>query len=122
MITAHWTLTSMKIYPRVFDMDNPSWGDEFFTDLGESTDPVGAEDSDDEEGTTIQTDLSPPPLKIRSYREALSAFEDVAAFLEDKVHTPEATQFLAFSDQVTSRRCQALQSNSRQLSLTEYFT
>ena len=114
------TYLNEEILPTCFDMDNPSWEDEFFTDLGESTEQVGADDCDDEESTTIQTDVSPPPFKIGSYREALNAFEDVAAFLEDKGHTSATTKFMAFSDQVVSLHCQALQSNSGQSSLTEF--
>ena len=45
--------------PTSFDHDNPSWEDEFFTDLVETAEQVGADDCDDEEGATIQADLSP---------------------------------------------------------------
>ena len=66
--------------------------------------------------------MKTPPLKMRDYREALSALEDVSAFLESKEHTSEVTQLMAFTDQVTTLHCQSLQSNSRQLSLPEFFT
>ena len=66
--------------PTCFDMDNPYWEDDFFADLEETPEQGTNDDSDVEDGDIDE--LSPLPLKIRSYREALGALEDVRAFFE----------------------------------------
>ena len=102
--------------PTCFDMDNPYWEDDFFADLEETPEQGTNDDSDVEDGDIDE--LSPLPLKIRSYREALGALEDVRAFFESKGHTSEATQVMAFADNITDLSCQC---NSRQLLLSECF-
>ena len=58
------------------EFDDDTWDQRFLESVGVQND-IENQDSDTEE-----TDLPPPPPKIKSYHEALQSLKDVQAFLE----------------------------------------
>lgn len=115
--------------PICVDLDSARWEDDFFAELeldsesSSSKRPRTDSDVDNESNDDDESDdcymSDPPALKITSYRQALSCLEDVHAFLEQRRHTSEATDVIAFTNKITSLHCKSL-SNSHQTSLLDF--
>ena len=109
--------------PTCFDMDNPNWEEEFFSELAGPSAKQLCEDGDeeDDEDTEVPVVLL-PPLKVKSYSQALGMVEDIHAFLVSEGHTVEATEMMTFSSKITSLHCNKCLAHSRQMSLCEFVT
>ena len=97
------------------EMDNDNWEEDFFAELGPSSKQTHTDSNDEESDDDVQGD-DPPPLKIKSYTEALIALEDVSLFLQNRGHMSEATKIMECSSNITSLCCHCL-STSRQTTL-----
>ena len=93
------------------EFDDDTWDQRFQESLGAQND-MENQDSDTEE-----TDLLPPPPKIKSYHEALQSLKDVQAFLESRSFSDEASDTSSLID------CVAVLStvNTKQSTLEDYF-
>ena len=105
-----------SITPVCAEFDDQNWEEAFIQSL---TEPAETEQHSDEE-TDDETDLPPPALKIRSFREALESLEDVRNFLESRSCFPEVTVANTLIDSVaqlhTTSAC------SRQSSICDFFS
>lgn len=82
----------------VCDDTGEDWDERFLASISqEQAETVQAEDDDDE-----LYDLEPPPPKIKTYQEAISAIEDVQMFLDRKGHNELATKLESQMNSIVS--------------------
>ena len=101
--------------PTCSDESDETWEDDFFTSLNSDQNSVDEDDPDD-----AIFDIEPPPLKIKSFHEAIHSLEDVKSFLDRKGYGGEATAVSTTIDLVASLNCSNL-ALGRQSTLDEFF-
>ena len=67
------------------DKGGDDWEASFFEQLGDEDQKQEGEDEIDEEDE-IEMDVEPPPPKVKNFKEAILALEDVNQFLESRGH------------------------------------
>ena len=67
------------------DKGGDDWEASFFEQLGDEDQQQEGEDEIDEEDE-IEMDVEPPPPKVKNFKEAILALEDVNQFLENRGH------------------------------------
>ena len=106
-------LTGDSDLPVCVEMDNDNWDETFFDQLGQNQDEVASRESDEEDDSDDQEELP----KLKSYKEAVLALEDVSKFLVFKGHGEEAIYIGQTIDRIVnikhqSRRQTTLHTNS----------
>ena len=92
------------------DMDDATWEEDFLGWLGQ-------EESEPEEEDREEEEQQPVP-KLKTFKEAISALEDVQSFLEDRGHIGEAAAIGSAVDSVVSLHI----SSMKQKTLQDYVT
>ena len=82
----------------VCDDAGDDWDEHFLAEL--SQDQADTEEPEDEEDDLY--DLEPASPKLKTYKEAVSAIEDVQAFLDFKGHNELSTKFETHIDSIVS--------------------
>ena len=106
-------LTGDSDLPVCVEMDD-NWDTEFIAELG-SHQQVDHEESDDEDDATI--DLEEPLPKFKTYKEAITALEDVASYLEHRGHGDEAFFIGSSIDKLVNLKL----ASAKQTTLLDYF-
>ena len=97
------------------EMDDDNWDTTFLEELGDDqSEEVSARKSDDEDDTADQEE----PSKLKSYKEAIVALEEVSRFLELKGHGDEVLSIDSTIDRIVNLKHTA----ARQTTLHDYFT
>ena len=99
--------------------DHDDWDDRFLAELSQLQAQHAEEtvqDDDDDESF----DMEPPPLKLKTYQEAISALEDVQSFLDTKGHNALATNLGIQINSMIDLQVVNM-SNARQTTIDEYF-
>ena len=86
--------------PICADMDNDNSETEFFSELTNEIESESDSDQDDDSADSSVMSFEAPP-KLRSYKEAILALEDVSHFLLYKGHVDEAVHVGATTDVVS---------------------
>ena len=88
-----------------------TWDDTFLEEIGEPSQISDNEESDDDEGLNV-----PSPI-ITSFKEAISALEDVRNFLDRRSFPEDATMAAMLIDNLATQHA----SSAKQISLLSYF-
>ena len=109
-------LTGDSDLPVCVEMDDDNWDTRFLEELGNdhNCEEVSSRDSDDEDDTADQEE----PPKLKSYKEAVVALEEVSRFLEFKGHGDEVLSIGCTIDRIVNLK----HASARQTTLHDYFT
>ena len=97
------------------EMDDDNWDTAFLAEIGNEQ-QVEDDDSDDEDDATV--DQEPPLPRLKTYKEAITALEDVSYFLEYKGHGEEALSVSSNVDKIVNLQ----HASARQITLHDYFS
>ena len=102
--------------PVCVEMDDDNWNITFIEELGNDQEDCGDvdRDSDDEDSA----DQEEPIPKLKTYKEAITALEDVSQFLEYKGHGDEALSVGSIIDRIVNLK----HASARQTTLHDYFS
>ncbi len=89
------------------------WDDQFLAGISQSQLTEEIEDQEDE-----SIDLEPPPPKLKSYREAISAIEDAQAFLDLKGQNEISTKLEL---EISNIICLQCASCTKQTTIDDFF-
>lgn len=99
------------------DATDADWDNQFMAEINPNQLDLGTQEDNDDDDSF---DLQPPGSKYSTYQEAITALEDVQAFLDCKGHSELATTVGAQIDSVM-RLNSASMSSARQSTIDEYF-
>lgn len=110
------------------DYADDSWEADFLAEIGpskkkkDSDESQGQEEDEEEEGEDGEGDSFCAPVlpKLTTFREAMQSLDDVAAFLDYKGYTSEATEVSRVTNMVAALHYSVL-SKARQTTLDEFF-
>ena len=102
--------------PTCAEFDDETWDQTFLESLSEQTNQ-NEHSVEDKESDTEDIDLLPPPLKIKTFKEAIDSLQDVKNFLENPLCFTEATDTSCLIDKIAMLHSV----NARQSTLDEYF-
>jgi len=109
-------LTGNSDLPVCVEMDDDNRDTRFLKELGNdhNCEEVSSRDSDDEDDTADQEE----PPKLKSYKEAVVALEEVSRFLEFKGHGDEVLSIGCTIDRIVNLK----HASATQTTLHDYFT
>ena len=98
------------------DKDDDEWEANFFEELGEND----SEQEDDEvdEDEPIEMDVEPLAPKVKSFKEAILALEDVNHFLESRGFIQASSMVGSIVDEVAGLKAQ---STTKQTTIRDFF-
>ena len=99
--------------------DHDDWDDRFLAELSQLQAQHAEETVQDDDDDEL-FDMEPPPLKLKTYQEAISALEDVQSFLDTKGHNALATNLGIQINSMIDLQVVSM-SNARQTTIDEYF-
>ena len=101
----------------VCDDAGDDWDEHFLAGL--SRDQADTEEPEDQEDDSY--DLEPPSPKIKTYKEAVSAIEDIQAFLDFKGHNELSTKLGTHINSIVSLQCAHTCKTSVQTTIDDFF-
>ena len=106
------------------EFDNDTWMTDFLAEIGpwnkvKHIDEEEQQEEEDEEDEGEDVSIRPVQLKLTTFSEAIQGLEAVAAILDFKGYTSEATQVSHITDVVAALKYSAL--NTRQATTDELF-
>ena len=81
------------------DKGSDDWEACFFEQLGDEDQQQGGDNEIDEDNE-IEMDVEPPPAKVKSFKEAILALEDVNQFLENRGYIQASSMVGSVIDEV----------------------
>ena len=108
-------LTGDSDLPVCAEMDDDNWDTAFLAEIGNEQ-QMEDNDSDAEDDATV--DQEPPLPRLKTYKEAITALEDVSYFLEYKGHGDEALSISSNVDKIVNLK----HASARQTTLHDYFS